>query len=88
MIVLGDDLDDVAHPEANACLLTWDEVIFRRVILKLSTYINLWGRAVGQQLLLGADTVAKNSAAIIGEYMGNNVIGQAAHMKVDWLLKC
>lgn len=44
MVILGDDLNDVAHSKANACLLTGNEVIFGRVILKLGTNINLEGR--------------------------------------------
>lgn len=41
MIVLGDDLDNVTHPEANSSFLAWDEFIFGGVILKLSPYVDL-----------------------------------------------
>lgn len=41
VVVLGDDLNDVAHSEANACLLTGNEVIFGWVILKLGTNVDL-----------------------------------------------
>lgn len=51
VVVLGDDLDDVTHPEAYARLLTRDEVVFRRVVLELSAYVNLRGRDSG-----GAET--------------------------------
>ena len=44
VVVLGDDLNDVTHPEANARLLARDEVVFRRVVLKLSTHVNLEGK--------------------------------------------
>lgn len=41
MVILGDDLDDVTHPEANARLLAGDEFVFGGVILKLSPHIDL-----------------------------------------------
>lgn len=44
MVVLGDDLNNVPHSEANACLLTGNEVIFGWVVLKLGTNVNLEGR--------------------------------------------
>lgn len=43
MVVLGDDLNNVPHPEANACLLTGNEVVFGWVILKLGTNVDLDG---------------------------------------------
>lgn len=41
MVILGDDLNDVTYPEADAGLFARDEVVFCRVVLKLSAYINL-----------------------------------------------
>lgn len=41
MVVLRDDLNDITDLESNARLLTWNEVVFCWVILKLSTYVNL-----------------------------------------------
>lgn len=45
VVVLGDDLDDVAHPEANASLFTRDEVILRGVVLKLGPHVDLQRKA-------------------------------------------
>ena len=41
VVVLGDDLDDVAHAEANARLLARDEVVLGGVVLKLGTHVDL-----------------------------------------------
>ena len=41
VVILGDDLNDVAHPEANASLLARDEVVLGRVVLELSTDVDL-----------------------------------------------
>lgn len=79
MVVLGDDLNDVAHPEANARLFAGDEVIFRRVILKLSAYVNLRGDGT-DKTSISADTVAKDCDAIIGALIGKNVMGQAVNI--------
>lgn len=42
VVILGDNLDDVTHPKANAGLLAGDELIFGGVIFKLSPYVDLW----------------------------------------------
>lgn len=38
VVVFTDDLDDVTHPEANACFFTGDEVILGWVVLKLCSH--------------------------------------------------
>lgn len=45
VVILGDDLDDVAHPEADAGLLAGDEFVFGGVIFKLSPHVDLWREA-------------------------------------------
>lgn len=73
MVILGDDLNNVAHSEANACLLTGNEVIFGRVILKLGTNIDLEGRD-SQTLQFIAEAIINMD----GERYG-------AHVNVNWL---
>jgi len=78
VVVLGDDLDDVTHLEADAGLLAWDEVVFRRVVLELSADVDLEG---------GRDTTTRRQVGegrswrSQGERMGENMIGQAAHTR-------
>lgn len=45
MIILGYDLDDVAHTEANAGLLAGDELILGGVIFKLGPHVDLRRKA-------------------------------------------
>lgn len=42
MVVFGDDLDDVAHAEANPGLLAGNELVFGGVVFKLSPHVDLW----------------------------------------------
>lgn len=44
VVIFGDNLKDVTHPEANASLLAGNKFIFGGVVFKLSSHIDLWQR--------------------------------------------
>lgn len=67
MVILGDDLDDVAYPEANSSLLAGDELVFGGVIFKLSPHVDLWPKAemLATQGWVGSDGVFPKKDGVV-----------------------
>lgn len=78
MVILGDDLDDVAYPEANSSLLAGDELIFGGVIFKLGPHVDLWPKAemLATQGWVGGDGVSEKRGSGVSTGRGEKCVGR------------